>query len=123
MTAVIRGCVRHACAKDDTLKLQPVSSHLRGICYLVWVVEEKVVQHLLIHASERVRIPVRVKFEFEVKCAKFIPDTLSVKTLYNKPYLEKRYPRLDFTLLDMAIDKTVYAAIMRHLKEMGLLGT
>ena len=89
---------------------------------MVWVVEEKVVYHLLNHASEQVRIPVRAKFEFEVKSGLFVPDTLSVETLYNKPFLRKRYPRLDVARLDMAIGETVHAAIVKHLEEAGLLG-
>ena len=50
---------------------------------MVWMVEKKIVQHVLDMGFERVEIPVRVKFEFEVKEGVFVPDTISKETLYN----------------------------------------
>ena len=87
---------------------------------MVWVVEKKVVHHLMDMGFERVKIPVRVKFEYEVKEGALVPDSLSTHTLYNKKALEKRYPQLNLASLETAINKTVNKAIFRHLKEFGL---
>ena len=88
---------------------------------MVWLVEKKVVRHLLDLGFERVKIPIRVKFEFEVKEGSFVPDSLSTHTLYNIKVLEARYPRLNVASLDSSISKTVKKEIFRHIKECGFL--
>ena len=55
---------------------------------MVWIVEKKVVYHLMDVGFERVKIPIRVKFEYEVKGGVFVSDSLSTHTLYNKKALE-----------------------------------
>lgn len=87
---------------------------------MVWVVEKKVVHHVIDMGLERVKIPVRVKFEYELKGGAFAPDSLSTHTLYNKKALEKRYPQLDLGYLETSIDKTVNKEIFKHLKQCGL---
>jgi hypothetical protein len=87
---------------------------------VVWVVEKKVVHHLMDVGFERIKIPIRVKFEYEVKGGVFIPDSLSTYTLYNKKVLEKRYPQLNLDSLETSIDKTVNKEIFKHLKDCGL---
>ena len=57
---------------------------------MVWMVEKKVVYHLFDMGFERVDIPIRVKFEYEVREGAFIPNSLSTDTLYNKGTLKKR---------------------------------
>jgi hypothetical protein len=44
---------------------------------MAWFVEKKVVYHLLDLGFERIEIPIRVKFEFEVKEGVFVPDSLA----------------------------------------------
>ena len=70
---------------------------------------------------ELVKIPIRVKFEFEVKKGVFVPDTLSKEILYNDKILEKQYPNLNRYRLKKAIEDTVENKIMDHLKMNGLL--
>jgi hypothetical protein len=87
---------------------------------MVWIVEKKVVHHLMDVGFERVKNPVRVKLEYEVKGGAFVPDSLSTHNLYNKKALEKRYPQLNLASLDISIDKTVNKGIFKHLKNCGL---
>jgi len=84
---------------------------------MLWVVEKKVVYHLLDLGSERVRIPVRVQFEFAVQDGSLVPDSLTRSVLYNRSLLEKYYPQLDRTRLDATIEKTVDREICTYLKE------
>jgi hypothetical protein len=84
---------------------------------MVWVVEKKVVHHLMDMGFETVKISIRVKFEYEVKGGAFVPDSLSTHTLYNKKALDKRYPQLNLDSLETSIDKTVNKEIFKHLKE------
>ncbi len=50
---------------------------------MVWLVEKKVFRHILDLGFERVEIPVRVKFEFEVVGGAYVPETLTKNVLYN----------------------------------------
>ena len=70
---------------------------------------------------ERIEIPIRVKFEFEVREGAFVPDSLSTNTLYNKEALARRYPRLDLVSLESSIGKTVEEEIFKYLDECGFL--
>ena len=88
---------------------------------MVWLLEKKVVRHFVDLGFERVEIPIRVKFEFEVKEGVLIPDTLSFQTLYNKKALQNRYPRLNLASLENAIETTVNEDILEHIKECGFL--
>ena len=72
---------------------------------MVWVVEKKVFYHLIDLGFESVDVPVRVKFEFEVKEGVFVSDTLSMDMLYNKKMLINHYPNLKIQNLDASIQK------------------
>jgi len=88
---------------------------------MVWVVEKKVFYHLIDLGFESVDVPVRVKFEFEVKNGEFVSDTLSMDMLYNKKMLEHRYPNLRVQNLDDAIQKTVQDRIHDYLNDQGYM--
>lgn len=87
---------------------------------MVWLTEKKIFRHILDTGFDRVEIPVRVKFEFEVKEGTLVPDSLSKKILYNQGAIEKRYPKLRLSSLDSAIEGTVRAKIMEYLRQCGL---
>jgi hypothetical protein len=88
---------------------------------MVWVLEKKMIYHLLDLSFERIEIPIRVKFEFQVKEDAFVPDSLSINTLYNREAIERRYPRLKLASLERSIGKTVEKEIFKYLKECGFL--
>jgi hypothetical protein len=88
---------------------------------MVWVVEKKIVHHILDMDYEQVEIPVRVKFEFEVMEGILVPNTLSKETLYNRTAIEKRYPKVKLDSPDRAIERTVENEIMEYLRQCGLL--
>ena len=88
---------------------------------MVWVVEKKIVHHILDMGFERVEIPVRVKFEFEVMEGVLVSNTLSKETLYNQNAVAKRFPKVRLPLLDREIEKTVEDEIMEYLRQCGFL--
>ena len=88
---------------------------------MVWMVEKKIVYHVLDMGFERAEIPVRVKFEFEVKEGVFVTNTLSKEILYNQKAIEKRYPGLKPKSFHRMIEKTVENEITRYLKQWGFL--
>ena len=88
---------------------------------MVWLVEKKIFRHILDMGFERMEIPVRVKFEFEVVEGSFVPDTLTKEILYNQDAIEKRYPKVKLSSLDSAIEEMVEDEIMDYLRQCELL--
>ena len=88
---------------------------------MVWLIEKKVIYHVFNLGFESVEIPVRVKFEFEVKEGAFVPDSISKTILYNRPALEKHYPTLDPARLQGSIEKHVDMEILDYLRASGLI--
>ena len=87
---------------------------------MVWVLEKKVFRYILDMGFERVEIPVRVKFEFEVVDGALVPDTLSKDILYNRKALEARYPGLRPDSLDRAVEEMAEHEIRKYLEQWGL---
>jgi hypothetical protein len=88
---------------------------------VVWLVEKKIFSYILDMGFERVKIPVRVKFEFEVVEGAFVPDTLTKEILYNQDAVLKHYPKVKLSFLDRAIEEMVEDEIMEYLRQCGLL--
>ena len=72
---------------------------------MIWMAEKKVFQLVFDLGFESVKIPVRVKFEFEVKEGDLVPDSLTKTILYNKQLLGRRYPNLDQASFQRSIEK------------------
>ena len=88
---------------------------------MIWMVEKKVFQLVFNLGFERVEIPVRVKFEFEVKEGNLVPDSLTKTMLYNKQLLERRYPDLDQASFQASIERKADNEIQKHLQEHGYI--
>ena len=88
---------------------------------MVWLVEKKVFYHIFDLGYESARIPIRVKFEFEVREGAFVPESLSFEHLYNREALLKRYPNLKPERLDRDIHKTVKLRIREYVTNNGYL--
>ena len=88
---------------------------------MVWLVQKKVFHHFFDLGFEEVEIPIRVKFEFEVKEGALVPDSLSKNILYNRSALEKRYPNLDRARLQRSVEKKVETEIDRYLRTCGYM--
>lgn len=70
---------------------------------------------------ERIEIPVRVKFEFEVVEGSLVPDSLTKEILYNQHSITKRYSKIERSSLDRAIEEMVANEIMEYFRQCGLL--
>ena len=88
---------------------------------MVWVLEKKVFYHILDMGFESVGIPVRVKFEFDVKDGKFVSDSLSFESLYNQQAVVNRYPGVKKDLLEKEIQMTVLREIRSYLQSDGYI--
>ena len=83
----------------------------------MWLVEKKIYYHILDVGYEGVGIPVRVKFEFDVREGKYIQKSLSCEHLYNAGPLLKKYPNLDSAQLEQDVYETVKFRICEYLKK------
>ena len=88
---------------------------------MIWMVEKKVFNLVFDLGFESVKIPVRVKLEFEVREGNLVPDSLTKTMLYNKKLLERRYPSLDQASFQRSIESKVDKEIQKHLQEHGLI--
>lgn len=88
---------------------------------MVWLVEKKIFYHLFDLGFEGVKIPIRVRFEFEVKEGVLVPDSLCKDILYNRSALEKRYPNLDRARLQKSVERKVETELDRYLRTCGYL--
>ncbi len=88
---------------------------------MVWIVEKKVFYYILDLGFERVKIPLRVKFEFDVQDGKLVDNSLTWQVLYNKKMLQDHFPKLQWEQLEEAIDKTVQKGIGAYLQQCGYL--
>jgi hypothetical protein len=88
---------------------------------MVWLTEKKVFRHVVDLGFECLEIPIRTKFEFEVKEGAFVPDSLFIHTLYNKKAIEKHYPQVLLPEFDCAIEKAVKEKINDYLRDCGFV--
>lgn len=88
---------------------------------MVWVVEKRIFYHILDMGFESVGIPLRVKFEFDVKEGTVVPDSLSVESLYNRQAVGKRYPSVNMDALDIEIQRTIHREIRSYLQNCGYI--
>ena len=88
---------------------------------MVWMVEKKIFYHILDMGFESVGIPVRVKFEFDVKEGIYVPDSLSIDSIYNQQAITKRYPGVNMVSLDNEIQKTIQPEIRNYLQTSGYI--
>ena len=84
---------------------------------MVWLVEKKIFRHIIDIGFERVKIPVIVKFEFEVIEGAFVPDTLIKKIIYNQEALLSYYPKLKLASLKKSIEERVEGEIMEYIRQ------
>jgi hypothetical protein len=86
---------------------------------LIWIVDKKVVPHLIQRDGQLAEVPVRVKFEYAVEDGAVIDGSLSHEQLYNKGAVCRHFPELDDGELDDAVQATVERAIDEHLALAG----
>lgn len=69
------------------------------------------------------KIPLRVKFEFDVQNGKLVDQSLSWQVLYNKKELRRHFPKLKWEKMEKSINRTVQKGIEACLQQDGYLKT
>ena len=83
---------------------------------MLWVVDKKVIKHVIETGSALVEVPVRIRFEFGLAEEQFISGSMKRTFVYNRQALVRRFPRLDSDELDSEMEDVVDRSLREHLK-------
>lgn len=86
---------------------------------MIWIVEKKVVPHLLQGDGLMAELPLRVSFEYAVESGDVVDGSLSFKVLYNSRAVARRFPGIEEETLNTEVEKTANDAIDEHLVYCG----
>lgn len=86
---------------------------------MIWIVDKKVVPHLIEEDGQLAELPVRVSFEYAVEDGEVIDGSLSLETLYNKQSVNKHFPGIGDEQLEEEVQATAERAIDEHLALCG----
>lgn len=87
---------------------------------MIWVVDKKVVPHLLTRWGLLAEIPLRISFEYALDSGAVIDGSLSIKVLYNGRMVDKCFPGIEKDALDVELQKTANDAVSEHLALSGV---
>lgn len=82
---------------------------------MLYIVDKKVIRHIVEHDGRLLEIPVRAEFEYGCEKGEMVDGSLKISTLYNQKSVARLFPRLNLDELDDAIDKTVRKEILEHI--------
>ena len=86
---------------------------------MIWVVDKKVVPHILTQEGVLAELPLRVSFEYALESGSVVDGTLSIKVLYNGRSVSRRFPAIEADALDVDVQKTANDAVCEHLAMSG----
>lgn len=87
---------------------------------MIWVVDRKVVRHLITRDGKLAEVPIRVTFEYAIEDGTVLNGSLSLKRLYNKDAVCRHFPGIDDEQLEDEVQATVERAVDEHLALSGL---
>ena len=83
---------------------------------MVWVVDKRVVRHLIESENRLFELPVRVEFEYERENGRFVDGTLKTSTLFNEAQVLKTCPDITAEELNKAVADSVERDVMEFIK-------
>lgn len=83
---------------------------------LVWVVDKRIVKHLVESQNRLFELPVRVEFEYERQDGRYVEGTLKTSSLFNEAQVLKRCPEITAEDLNEAVEDSVKRDIMEFIK-------
>jgi hypothetical protein len=87
---------------------------------VIWVVDRKVVRHLITRDGQLAEVPIRVTFEYAIEDGTVLDGSLSLRHLYNKDAVCRHFPDIDDEQLEDEVQATVERAVDEHLALSGL---
>ena len=86
---------------------------------MLWVVDKKVIKHVIDAGSAMIEVPVRIRFEYCLSEECFVSGSMKRTFVYNRRALVRRFPQLDVKEIDAEMEEVVDRALCEHLKFAG----
>jgi hypothetical protein len=93
---------------------------VQRIDLLLWVVDKKIVRHLIECDGRMADVPIRVSYEYAVDEGSLVEGSLTLKTLYDKATVCRCFSSIDEQKLEEEVQVTVKRTIDEHLALAGL---
>ena len=93
---------------------------VQRIDLLLWVIDKKIVRHLIECDGRMADVPIRVSYEYAVDEGSLVDGSLTLKTLYDKATVCRCFSSIDAQKLEEEVQVTVKRAIDEHLALAGL---
>lgn len=87
---------------------------------MIWIVDKKVVRHLLTRGKLLAEVPLRVSFEYAIDDGEVVEGSLSMKVLYNSRSVSKSFPGIEEEAFNQEVQKTASEAVSEHLAMSGI---
>lgn len=83
---------------------------------MIWVVDKRVVTHLVESRSRLFELPVRVEFEYQCDEGRYVEGTLKTSKLFNEKQVLAMCPDIERDDLHAAVEDSVQRDILEFIK-------
>ena len=84
---------------------------------MIWVVDKRVVTHLVQSCNRLFELPVRVEFEYQSDNGRYVEGTLKTNTLFNEAQVLKTCPDITREELNDSVTDSVRRDILEYIKK------
>lgn len=84
---------------------------------MIWVVDKRVVTHLVESQNRLFELPVRVEFEYQRENGRYVEGTLKTNTLFNEKQVLKTCPDIKPSDLNESVADSVRRDILEYIKK------
>ncbi|MCY3859108.1 MAG: hypothetical protein OXG25_09405 [Gammaproteobacteria bacterium] len=83
---------------------------------MIWVVDKRVVTHLVESCNRLFELPVRVEFEYQCDGGQYVEGSLKTKPLFNEAQVLKTCPDISREELNASVEDSVRRDILEYIK-------
>lgn len=83
---------------------------------MIWVIDKRVVRHLVESRNRLFELPVRVEFEYQCDNGQYVEGTLKTRKLFNEKQVLVLCPDIERDDLNAAVDDSVQRDILEFIK-------
>lgn len=83
---------------------------------MIWVVDKRVVRHLVESSNRLFELPVRVEFEYQCVDGEYVEGTLKTRKLFNEKQVLAMCPDIKRDELNAAVDDSVQRDVLEFIK-------
>ena len=86
---------------------------------MIWVVDKRIVTHLVESCNRLFELPVRVEFEYQCEDGRFVEGSLKTDSLYNEAHVLKTCPDITREELAASVEDSVQRDILEYVKQVS----